>query len=103
MSNEIREQWPFMKVVIVWFLLAVVLVGGLAWAGLISKPLWLSFERKVYVNSHQFVQARKTAIARINAQCVTLPEGTQKQVLRQRIAAEKSQLPQGEISFEGNC
>lgn len=99
---RIKNQWPLMKTVIVWFLLAVILFGGLAWAGLIAKPSWLSLERKAFTASHQYIETKRTAISTMISQCSALPEGIQKQELRQRITAEKALIP-SDAQPHGGC
>ena len=91
-----------MKIVLIWVIFTAMIIAGLAWFKVISLPLWLSFERKAFVQSHQYVEARRTAIMRFSSQCQTLPEGAQKQALRQKIIAEKSLLPENVIIFTGD-
>ncbi len=91
-----------MKTAIVWFVLVAVLVAGLSWARVITLPMWLTFERKAFTHSHQYVENKRAAIARYAAQCKQLPAGAQKTELRQRIATEKALLPEGTFAT-GDC
>ncbi len=100
---KIRRQWPFMKAVIVWFVLISLLVAGLAWARVITLPAWLGFERRAFVASHQYIENKRSAIARYVAQCSGLKEGPQKTELRQRIATEKALIPSDARSGLGDC
>lgn len=100
---KVKDNWSIMKHVAVWFIFFVMLGGSLMWGGLIAKPAWLSLERKAFVASHQYIEGKRTAIATYIAQCRPLHEGAQKQELRQRIAAEKSKIPQHETANLGVC
>ena len=106
MNNEelrLKNQLPYAKTLIFWFILGSILVAGLSWTTLMLKPAWLGFERKAYVSSHQYIESHRAAAARYAAQCRSLPEGFQKQELRQRIAAEKALLPLDSQYNLGDC
>lgn len=90
---KIRNQWPLMKTVIVWFVLIAVLVGGLFWSRVLTLPAWLTLERRAFTHSHQYVESKRAEISRYVAECKTLPEGPQRDVLKQRIVAELALLP----------
>ncbi len=100
---KIRHQWPFMKTAIVWFVLISLLFAGLAWARIISLPAWLSFERKAFVASHQYIENKRSAVARYVSQCKGLKEGPQKTEIRQRIATEKALIPDDARFGLGDC
>ena len=85
------------------FFLVVVLLFSLKWMGLITLPYWLTLERKAYTHSHQYVESKRAAIVRYVAECATLPDGPQKKVLRQRIAAEMALLPKDIYINTGDC
>lgn len=99
---KLRNQWPLMKTVIVWFVLISILVSGLLWTGVITLPVWLSFQRKAFVASHQYIETKRTSIATMISECKPLKAGPQKQVLRQKIAAQNSLLPI-EARIQGGC
>ena len=90
---KIRHQWPWMKTVIVWFILIAMLFAGLFWFRVLTLPAWLTLERRAFTHSHQYVESKRAEIARYVAECAELPHGPQRQVLRQKIAAEKALLP----------
>ncbi len=100
---KIRNQWPFIKTAIIWFILVSLLIAGLAWARVITLPAWLTFERRAFVHSHQYVENKRAAIARYVSQCRGLPSGAQKTELRQRIATERALLPDDAKHNLGNC
>ena len=88
-----KEQFSIMKAVLVWVVFAALVVFALYWVGLFSLPAWLKLERTAFTNSHQYVESKRTEIANYVAECEPLPEGPQRQALRQRIAAEVTLLP----------
>ena len=100
---KLKNQWPWMKSLIIWFVLIALLLGGLSWARIITLPVWLSFERRAFVASHQYIENKRAAIARYSAQCASLREGPQKTELRQRIAIEKALLPEDAKYGLGDC
>ena len=100
---KIRHQWPFMKTVIVWFVLIAILVGSLFWFRVLSLPVWLTLERKAFTHSHQYVESKRTEIANYVAECVNMPAGPQRDVLRQRIAVEMALLPNDVIVNTRGC
>lgn len=100
---KIKNQWPLMKTVIFWFFLFAILGAIVTWVKLGTLPLWLSFERKAFVASHQYVENKRAAIARYVSQCTPLPEGPQKQALRQRIATEIALIPEDARPYTGGC
>lgn len=100
---KLKDNFPIMKHIVMWFLFGVLLIGGLMWGGLLAKPAWLSLERAAFTNSYQYIEGKKAAIARYTAQCVGLKEGPQKQALRQKIIAEKMLIPTNEASKLRGC
>ena len=100
---RIRDQWPIMKTVIVWFAIIALLIAGLTGARVITLPAWLTFERKALTHSHQYIENKRTAIAEMSSECRPLPEGPQKQALRQRIAREMALIPQDAKPFNAGC
>ena len=102
-DSALRESWPFMKYVFIWFVFIAILVSGLMWAGLLARPAWLNLERKAFVASPQYVEGKRTSIATMVAQCNNLREGPQKTELRQRIAAQKALIPTDAQFGLGDC
>ena len=100
---KVTENWSVMKHVLVWAIFLALLIGGLRFAGVISLPIWLEFERKAFVASHQYIENKRSAIAKYVAQCNQLDAGAQKSVLQQKITTEKALLPEGEGYNLGVC
>jgi len=65
-STEDLSEWSLYKVitrgVVGYSLLAMLVAAGVTTFFLWLKPLWLSLEREADVNSHQYVEARKTEV-----------------------------------------
>ena len=59
--------------------------------------------RKAFVASHQYIENKRAAIARYEAQCRGLPEGPQRIELRQRIATELALIPEQSRPRNGGC
>lgn len=94
-----REEARAAGSVIAWAVL-IVLIGALVTAvGWYTKPFWLGLERKAYTASHQYVEARKTAISNYAAEYrgAGCPDASSSRVqctaIADRIRAEVDKLP----------
>lgn len=92
-----------MKEILAFVVLAILIVTGLSWARVITLPYWLSFERQAYVNSHQYVEARRKEIATMIAECRNIADGPQKMALRRRIDEAAALLPRNDVPNREGC
>lgn len=90
-----------------WIIGVIVAIGIgiaiLAWARVITLPYWLSFERKAYVSSHQYVEAKRRSIATMVLECAELDHGPQRDAIRRRINEELLLIPEDARIDTGDC
>lgn len=83
--------------IMLWVIVFLVCAGLISLAVGLSRPVWLGFEQRAFVASHQYIETKRTAIADTAASCMTLPAGPQRDALRRIIQSDSALIPAGQV------
>lgn len=112
-GDDLSVAWRIFFYAAIFIVIGAVATGFAYWL----KPVWLGFERKAFVESHQYIEARQASIQTLKteladvetkiAEYTAANEGgqynqvltnlrSQKEAIKRRIAAENAKLPADE-------